>query len=69
MITTAALQRRITSLEASRHPIPRRSVRTHIIDCAPVERPARIAAIEAAEPGVCHIVRVVVDPRERKAMQ
>jgi hypothetical protein len=68
MISMAAFQRRITLLEASRHPVQRQAVRMHVIDCTAAERPARLAAIEAAEPDVFHIVRVIVDPVEQRAV-
>lgn len=66
MSCTAALQRRVRLLESSRLPFQRHLVRMHIVDCAPAERPARVAEIEASEPGVVHIVRVIVDTGERR---
>lgn len=42
---------------------PRRVVR-HVLDCAPADRAARVAALKAADPGAFHIVRVIVRPGE-----
>lgn len=44
----------------------RRVVR-HVLDCAPSDRAARIAAIEAADPDAIHIIRTIVDPSEPRA--
>lgn len=45
---------------------PRRVVQ-HVLDCAPSERPERVAAIGAADPKAFHIVRIVVRPGEAMA--
>jgi len=58
---------RITKLEAGRGPAARRRIVRHVLDCVPSDRPARLAAIGATDPGAFHIVRVVVRPSERTA--
>jgi hypothetical protein len=60
---------RIAKLEAARPASRPRSVRTHVVDCAPEDREARMAAIHAAEPDALHILRAIIDPAERKAAQ
>lgn len=59
---------RIAKLEANRgaSALTRRIVQ-HVLDCAPSERDARLAAIETADPDAFHVVRVVVRPAERIA--
>ncbi|AZO79625.1 hypothetical protein B5U98_29430 [Bosea sp. Tri-39] len=59
---------RIAKLEASRGAGARtRRIVQYVLDCAPSEREARLAAIETADPDAFHIVRVVVRPAERIA--
>lgn len=62
------LSGRIAKLEAGRGGArqPSRIVQ-HVLDCAPPDRAARLAAIEAADPDAFHIVRIVVRPGERIA--
>lgn len=58
---------RIARLETSRgaRALARRIVQ-HVLDCEPHERPARLSAIEGADPAAFHIVRVVVRPGEAR---
>jgi hypothetical protein len=37
----------------------------HVLNCAPADRAARLAAIKASDLGAFHIVRVVVRPGEQ----
>lgn len=60
--SNSSVHRRLAALEATRRVPQLQIVRTHVLDCAPEEREARIAAIDAAEPGAFHIVRVIVEP-------
>ena len=58
---------RIAKLETARGPALYRRIVQHVLDCAPSDRPAHLAAIEATDPDAFHIVRVVVRPAERIA--
>ena len=59
------LSERLAKLEkASGVKKPGRRVELHILDCAPEEREARIAAIEAADTDAFHIVNVIIEPAE-----
>lgn len=56
---------RLARLEqVARRNRPAQRILQHVLDCAPVDRPARIAAIKAADPSAFHIVRVIVRPGE-----
>ncbi|MGW9331591.1 hypothetical protein [Bosea sp. NPDC055594] len=59
---------RIAKLELSSAAtqLARRVVR-HVLDCDPADRPARLAAIEEADPKAFHIVRVIVRRSEVRA--
>ena len=43
---------------------PGRRVVCHTLNCAPDEREARIAAINASDPDAWHIINVIIDPAE-----
>lgn len=61
------ISERIAKLELSSAAtkLTRRVVR-HVLDCAPADRPARLAAIEATDPKAFHVVRVIVRPSEAR---
>lgn len=58
------ISERIARLEAAAPARRQRPVRRHVLDCPLEERAGRVAAIEAAEPGAFHIIRVIVSPAE-----
>lgn len=59
---------RITKLETQRSGGGRsRRVVRHIVDCAPVDRPARVSSIAAVDTEAFHVIRVIVRPGERVA--
>lgn len=43
---------------------PARRVALHVLDCAPEEREARIAEIEASDSDAFHIVNIIIEPAE-----
>jgi len=59
------LNERLAKLEkAADAKKPGRRVALHVLDCAPEEREARIAEIEASDTDAFHIVNIIIDPAE-----
>lgn len=60
------LSERLARLErAAGGKLSQRRILHHVLNCAPAERPKRLAAIEASDPDAFHIVRVIVRPGEQ----
>lgn len=60
------LNERLAKLErAAGGKLYQRRILHHVLNCAPAERPERLAAIEASDPDAFHIVRVIVRPGEQ----